>query len=223
MWQIVSLSLTVSHVNLFPNTMDGMQTPLSLTERRKLATQLEIARTAARLFAERGVSRVTVEMIAAEAGVSVRTFYRYFPAKQDAVAPLLSVGAARWRAAIEQHDEGDLKRSIGAAVVEVLTPMNEQTQSELDEVWGLLRATSNDRALASVWHRVNGEAEEQLVRVLKEQSHETAPLFSVRLLAAAATDAIRVGLEHWASCEQDAEHPAALAKTAFEQLSHGIK
>ncbi|WP_262401443.1 TetR/AcrR family transcriptional regulator, partial [Actinomadura sp. CNU-125] len=69
---------------------------MNLTERRKAATELEIARAAASLFAERGSGGTTVEAIADRAGLSLRTFYRYFPTKQDAVAPLLSTGAQRW-------------------------------------------------------------------------------------------------------------------------------
>ncbi|MFB6843161.1 TetR family transcriptional regulator, partial [Streptomyces sp. NPDC056361] len=69
----------------------------SLTERRKAATQLDIARAAAELFTERGPDGTTAEDIAQRAGVALRTFYRYFRSKQDAVAPLLAGGADRWR------------------------------------------------------------------------------------------------------------------------------
>ncbi|MYR64299.1 TetR family transcriptional regulator, partial [Streptomyces sp. SID625] len=68
----------------------------TLTERRKAATQLDIAHAAAELFATRGPDGTTAEEIARRAGVALRTFYRYFRSKQDAVSPLLADGADRW-------------------------------------------------------------------------------------------------------------------------------
>lgn len=59
----------------------------SLNERRKAATQLDIARAACELFAEHGPDGTTAEDIAHRAGVALRTFYRYFRNKQEAVAP----------------------------------------------------------------------------------------------------------------------------------------
>lgn len=67
----------------------------SLTERRKAETQLEIARTAAALFAERGTA-VTADDIARASGVALRTFYRYFRTKEEAVRPLLADGVRQW-------------------------------------------------------------------------------------------------------------------------------
>jgi AcrR family transcriptional regulator len=56
-----------------------------LRERKKRQTRELIARTAARLFAERGYERVAVTDVARAAEVSEQTVYNYFPTKQHLV------------------------------------------------------------------------------------------------------------------------------------------
>jgi AcrR family transcriptional regulator len=52
-------------------------------QRKKNATRDRIRASALRLFGEQGYDATTVEQIAAAAGLSHMTFFRYFPTKED--------------------------------------------------------------------------------------------------------------------------------------------
>ncbi|POX57378.1 TetR family transcriptional regulator [Streptomyces sp. Ru71] len=162
-------------------------------------TRREIARVACRLFAERGADATTAEEIAAEAGVGLRTFYRYFRSKEDAVEPMLADGARRWLSMIPDTPgtlpDTDALRELA---VTALTPEDEQAAEAMRLTGGLLRAAEEDPALRTVWARINLEAEQALAAQLAERAGTAADPFTVRMLAAAAAGAIRVAVEEWA-------------------------
>lgn len=193
--------------------------PLSLTERRKLATQLEIAHAAAELFTAHGTDGTTAEAIAGRAGVALRTFYRYFRTKQDAVGPLLAVGGERWRALLAGSKPGvALPEALRGAIDEALAARDEAAAAGLRQVRGLLRAAAGDPALRAVWYRVNQESEERLRPVVAELAGEGVRPLEVRVAAAAATDAIRIALEVWAESDADVTGPGCPAELAVRCL-----
>ena len=61
---------------------------LPLRERKKAETWAALHEAAASLALQHGVEQTTVEAIAASAGVSPRTFFNYFQAKEDAILGL---------------------------------------------------------------------------------------------------------------------------------------
>ncbi|GII04434.1 TetR/AcrR family transcriptional regulator [Planobispora takensis] len=90
---------------------------LPLRERNRLAAAHHIIDTAIDLFDEHGYGQVTVEQIAAAAGVSPRTFYRYFGSKEGLFTtdPYTVIGADQIQPHIDPDDlPGTLRRIIAA-------------------------------------------------------------------------------------------------------------
>lgn len=64
----------------------SVQSPATdLRARRRNETRLDIQKAALGLFEQHGFEETTVDEIAREAGVSPRTFFRYFPTKEESV------------------------------------------------------------------------------------------------------------------------------------------
>ncbi|MFH7600411.1 TetR family transcriptional regulator [Streptomyces racemochromogenes] len=202
-----------------PQSGSGTQ---SLTERRKAATQLDIARAACELFAARGPDGTTAEDIAHRAGVALRTFYRYFRNKQEAVAPLLAGGGDAWRALLAEEDPATpLAQALERAVTRALSD-SKAVEEGLEVTRGLLRAAATDEGLRAVWYRVNQESEERLVPIVARLAGPEADEMAVRLVSAAATDAIRVALELWSAGDAPVSgsgSPADLAVRCLRELT----
>jgi TetR/AcrR family transcriptional regulator, regulator of mycofactocin system len=91
-----------------------------MRERRSEMMITELEGVALRLFEERGFADVTVQDIAAEAQISVRTFYRYFPAKDDVLLLRIERRGDALREALARADPGEPPlRALRMAVCDV--------------------------------------------------------------------------------------------------------
>jgi AcrR family transcriptional regulator len=189
-----------------------------LTERRKAETRLEIAGEAVRLFTEKGVSATSAEEIAAAAGISLRTLWRYTSSKENCVLPLLTTGievVARclrtWRT--EEGVDGlldDVRRDGGRLV--------DHLPVQLD----LVRLTRTEPALRAVWTQAHADAEPVFAQVLADRLGTSADELSTRLQAAMINVALRVAVEHHAFREAPSTAEAVF-ETVKEALTPAVR
>jgi mycofactocin system transcriptional regulator len=69
--------------------------------RRRVTSQAELEQVAFELFAANGFEQTTVEDIAVAAGIGRRTFFRYFPSKNDVPWGMFEVELERMRACLK--------------------------------------------------------------------------------------------------------------------------
>ncbi|MFF9493822.1 TetR/AcrR family transcriptional regulator [Streptomyces flaveolus] len=205
--------------------------PVSLTERRKAETRMDIARAAARLFVHQGLRATRAEDIAHAAGVAPRTFYRYFATKEEAVAPLYALGAERWIEAVRDAPaELSPPQALEHAARYTLTPGAGVSAASWEGARTLIRLAETSPALRKVWadvchltERALGEALAERVAAARGEGDDNvaeAPVAGPRLRFAAATAgaAVRVAVEHWAASAEEAGRALDLALENLEVL-----
>src|SRR3954470_18134478 len=159
-----------------------------LRERKKLATRLALHEAALRLVAERGLDSVSVDDIAARADVSPRTFFNYFPTKDDAVLGLDPLASDRM---IEEF----LARPRAESPVQALRAVARTQAAEMaeeTELWPLrLRVIDAHPALLGRLAASFGEAERVLADAIAQRTGTRVGDAYPTLLAGVAGVAMR--------------------------------
>ncbi|WP_051797391.1 TetR/AcrR family transcriptional regulator [Streptomyces sp. NRRL S-337] len=187
----------------------------SLTERRRQETRQEIAEAAAVLFSEQGYDVTAVEDIASAAGISLRTFYRYCAAKEDALTPLLtsSVGRLVETLATLPTDE-PLTSAVQAAFG---APASVQQLADMERARRLIRVMGSVPAIRMRWLAAGRDMQDQLLAVLAARTGASPDSLEVRLMATALLDAINVALEYWAQ-QDEPDDIVQLTRRALDYL-----
>jgi AcrR family transcriptional regulator len=189
----------------------------TLTERRKAQTRREIAETALALFAREGYDRVSAETIAEEAGVSLRTFYRYFTGKDAVLSPIVTDGLDE----LTEHVAArPARESLATALRNAYQEINpRQGEAGVRLLIGLFLDVP---ALRSQWLEDLRRIEEALIPVVQERAQRPLSDQHAQLSAAAAVTGLRVALESAARSVPPVS-PADALRDALAYLSDGAK
>lgn len=183
-----------------------------LRERKKQQTQEALSWAALRLTVERGFGQVLVEDIAAEAGVSPRTFNNYFSSKAEAIAWRQLNRAREMARLLRERPAGEpLWESITAAVV----PEVGAEHDEPDPQWTAgVRLMMTDPALFGEYLKANAAAERELAAAVAERTGLAPTDMYPRLIAAATGAVHRVATDQWVH----ADPPVPLSPLIREAL-----
>ena len=131
-----------------------------LRQRKKAATREALVREALALFSERGFEATTVDEIAARAGVSRRTLFRYFPSKEALAFPRFEGRLRRFEALLAGPSEGAfeaLRRAI-LALARAYEGEREELVAQQRVVDASPALVARERALDLDWERAMSEA-----------------------------------------------------------------
>lgn len=190
---------------------------LGLRDRKKAATRIALSEAAARLAKERGFELVTADMIAAEAGVSTRTFHNYFSCKEEAVLHHLEAQVLEWADWLRERPADEpILDSLEQIVVRALTG----SERELDEMQALVELIDSSPALLAKKMEMHVRLTPMLDEVIAERTGATGLYPSLLQMVVGA--ACKASLDLWMSGRSSADNPEQLVREAFDHLRSGL-
>jgi AcrR family transcriptional regulator len=185
-------------------------------QRKKNATRDRIRASALRLFGEQGYDATTVEQIAAAAGVSHMTFFRYFPTKEDValsdsydplIVGLLGQTPAGW----------PLTERIRAALLQGL---RQRYDTDRDILLAQNKLIVSTPALRERLWASQMDTQQLILRALGAGQDNPHPSFQDRVTVAACLAAASTAVLTWVENNGTPELPD-LINQAFETLEKG--
>ncbi|HEY3736239.1 MAG TPA: TetR family transcriptional regulator [Jatrophihabitans sp.] len=164
-----------------------------LAERKKQRTREELATAAITFFLQRGYDATTVEDIVAAVDVSPRTFYRYFPAKEDLV---LAIGESHNEELVAAVRARPASESPLTAVQNAIRQTQVLGPQDLDRVRSFRTLLSGTSALRGRWLIERQQDQQRLAAALADREGK-APEVRHVLAAAAVLAAVTIAFDEW--------------------------
>ncbi|UOX91620.1 TetR family transcriptional regulator [Amycolatopsis sp. FBCC-B4732] len=194
-----------------------------LRERKKHETRIALSWAAIRLTVERGFDNVRIEDIAAEAGVSTRTFSNYFGSKGEAIVARHHDRARAIAAALRERPDGEpIWEAVTQAALEGF-PLGEPTGQAADRSWiEGLRLMVAEPALQGEFQKAGAAAEAEFATAVADRTG-TDPARDIypRLVAGVVGAALNVVTQQWLVAEPPPPLETLL-RDVFGRLAAGL-
>ncbi|MFI9836205.1 TetR family transcriptional regulator [Nonomuraea sp. NPDC051941] len=197
---------------------------MGLREQKKRDTRIALSWAAIRLTVDRGFDNVKVDDIAAEVGVSPRTFNNYFSSKAEAIAARHFERAARIADELRARPSGEpLWEAISNAVL-IGAPLDTKAEdSQPDARWVKgVRLMTEHPALRGEFLRAAMAAEEELAGAVAERTGTDVDRdLYPRLVAGTVSTAISASTDLWLRISPPTSY-SELLRDALDQVTRGL-
>ena len=192
--------------------------PLSIAERKRRLVRDQLGEAALHLLARQGYEETTVDQIVAAAGVSRRTFFRYFKSKEDVVVESVNDMAASVRAELAARPP---QESAEVAVRAAFAVAVEELAQKPEKTLPVTRLIFDTPALRRRFLENHSVLQEELAAVVAEREGiDAAQDLGPALVAGVALTAFQVALEAWVRHDGSGDLHA-LMDEAFARTSPG--
>ena len=187
---------------------------LGLRERKRARTSEVIHVAAAELALERGLDAATIEAISDRAGVSTRTFFNYFPTKEDAVLGIDEVAVSAELDKVRGCD-GDLLLALFDLITALFEATGGGVKSDLKR--DVIRKyphlmTRQMVRVAELEDRLSAIVAGWLAKDARfAEQTEAEHLEAARIILGVSLATVRITMKKWASDPDPATGPSASA------------
>ncbi|GAA0426243.1 TetR family transcriptional regulator [Streptomyces luteireticuli] len=192
---------------------------VSLAQRKRQLVSDELTEAALQLLALKGFDAVTVDEIVSTAGVSKRTFFRYFASKEDVVVQFLADLGAGMRAELAARPPAEspsvaLRNAVWASV-NACAGQSERALRVVQLILGTPALLARFLERQAQWR--DDLAEELARRLGLDSGTDLYP----QLAAGMALTAFDVVLQRWSGSD-GAQDPAGLTDRAFAVVAPAL-
>lgn len=191
----------------------------SLAQRRRQLLTDELTEAALQLLAVKDFETATIDEMVAAAGVSRRTFFRYFASKEDVVVqPLASLGSQM----CAELAARPLEESPGTALRHAVSVAMVDCAGHREQAWRVVSLILRTPALRARFRERQDQWRDDIAARLTERLGVTTGLSLYPQLAAGITlAAFDTVLQAWSDSGGRAD-PAALTEQAFALIAPAL-
>jgi AcrR family transcriptional regulator len=185
-----------------PATGLAAQPPTGLAARKKERTRHQLAEAAAQLFYQRGYDATTIDDIVAAVDVSPRTFFRYFPTKEDLVVALGQTSLSSFLDALAERPASEALLTSVQRAIENSLALSWQDTTRVRSFLTLLQDTP---VLRARWLEESNHNRGLLAAVIAARTDGEPSGTRNLLIAGGILLAMNTALQVWADQEGDGE------------------